>query len=96
MAALARTHPEFGAENDLPGTDHGALSDNSEAGVRRWQAYEDSVLAQLRAVDETGLKVESDRVLHDVLLDEVQRNAGARVCRLELWGVASYVNGRPA
>ena len=28
-----------------------------------------------------------------MLRDELERSAGARVCRLELWGVASYVNG---
>ncbi|HEX7375228.1 MAG TPA: DUF885 domain-containing protein, partial [Steroidobacteraceae bacterium] len=93
METLARTFPEVGTENDLPGTDHGALSDNTEAGVRAWQAYEDSVLAQLRATDARARDVESDRVLHDVLFDEVQRNIGTRICRLELWGVASYVNG---
>jgi uncharacterized protein (DUF885 family) len=93
MAALAKSFPETGTENDLPGTDHGALSDNTEAGYRRWQAYEDSVLAQLRAIDARSLSGESDRVLHGVLLDQVERDAGVRVCRLELWGVASYVNG---
>jgi len=34
-----------------------------------------------------------DRVLRAVLRDELERNIGSRVCRLELWGVASYVNG---
>jgi uncharacterized protein (DUF885 family) len=93
MAALAKAFPETGTENDLPGTDHGALSDNTEAGYRRWQTYEDSVLAQLRAIDARSFSGESDRVLHGVLLDQLERDTGVRVCRLELWGVASYVNG---
>ncbi len=37
LAALATAFPETGTEYDLPGTDHGALSDNSEAGIARWR-----------------------------------------------------------
>jgi uncharacterized protein (DUF885 family) len=92
MARLAQSFPETGTESDLPGTDHGALSDNTIAGIRAWQAYEASVLSQLRAIDVRAGN-ESDRILHDMLLDEVQRSVGTRVCQLELWGVASYVNG---
>jgi len=93
LAALTRMQPEFGTSEDLPGTDHGALTDNTEAGIARWRAHEDKVLTQLRAIPVESLRNESDRVLHGVLTDELERNAGARVCRLELWGVASYVNG---
>lgn len=92
MAALARAFPEAGTENDLPGTDHGALSDNTAAGLRHWRSYEDSVLARLGTTSATA-GAAPDRLLHAILLDEVQRNIGTRVCRLELWGVASYVNG---
>ncbi len=56
-------------------------------------AHEDSVLAQLRGIDVDSHKVRTDRILHEVLLDEVERNVGVRVCRRELWGVTSYVNG---
>lgn len=93
LTALATAFPETGTDYDLPGTDHGALSDNTEAGIARWRAYEDSVLAQLRGIDVESRKSGTDRVLHNVLLDEVERNVGVRVCRRELWGVASYVNG---
>jgi uncharacterized protein (DUF885 family) len=93
LSALAREYPEAGTANDLPGTNHGALSDNTEAGFARWRAYEDSVLAQLRAIGTAAHANEADRVLHGVLLDEVERSASVRICRLELWGVASYVNG---
>ncbi len=93
LATLARMQPEFGTSEDLPGTDHGALTDNTEAGIARWRAYEDKVLAQLQAIPAESLHDQSDRVLHGVLRDELERSAGARVCRLELWGVASYVNG---
>ena len=93
LVALAAYAPETGTTNDLPRTDHGALSDNSAAGIARWQAVEDRTLAQLRAATQTVRGADPDRVLRAVLQDELERNIGARVCRLELWGVASYVNG---
>jgi uncharacterized protein (DUF885 family) len=93
VAALAREFPEAATELDLAGADHGALSENTAAGFRRWRAYEDSVIAQLRAIQAGSLATESDRLLHAMLLDDLQRKVGTRVCRLELWGVASYVNG---
>ena len=93
LATLARMQPEFGTAEDLPGTDHGALTDNTASGIARWRAQEDEVLGQLRALPPESLRNESDRVLYSVLRDELERSVGARVCRLELWGVASYVNG---
>jgi uncharacterized protein (DUF885 family) len=93
LATLTRMQPEFGTAEDFPGTDHGALTDNTLAGIGKWRAYEDTVLAQLQAIPAESLHDESDRVLAGVLRDELERSAGARVCRLELWGVASYVNG---
>ena len=93
LAALTKAFPEFATSEDLPGADHGALTDNTESGLARWQAYEEAALAELRVIPPESLRDESDRVLHGVLLDEIERNVGVRVCRLELWGVASYVNG---
>jgi uncharacterized protein (DUF885 family) len=93
LVALAAYSPETGTTNDLPRTDHGALSDNSVAGIARWQAVEDRTLAQLRAATQNVRGADPDRVLRAVLRDELERNIGTRVCRLELWGVASYVNG---
>ena len=93
LAALTKAFPEFATSEDLPGADHGALTDNTESGLARWQAYEEAALAELRAIPPQSLRDESERVLHAVLLDEIERNVGVRVCRLELWGVASYVNG---
>ena len=91
LRALAEAAPETGTADDLAGTDHGALRDNTETGIGRWQAREDSLLAELRAVDLSGAP--ADRVLYSVLRDQLERTAGARICRREVWGVASYVNG---
>lgn len=96
LVRFAAAFPEAGTSNDLPGTDHGALSDNTLQGLARWQAYEDATLARLLATPVAGNGSESDRILRAALLDELQRNTGVRVCRLELWGVASYVNGLQA
>lgn len=93
LARFTAAFPEAGTSNDLPGTDNGALSDNTPQAIARWRAYEDDTLARLRAVRLGTDSPESERVLQGVLQDELERSVGARVCRLELWGVASYVNG---
>lgn len=93
LATVTRMQPEFATSEDLPGADHGALTDNTVSGIAQWRAFEDRTLAQLRAIPAAALREESDRVLYGVLRDELERSTGARVCRLELWGVASYVNG---
>ena len=93
LARFAAAFPEAGTANDLPGTDHGALSDNTPEALARWRAYEDATLARLRSTPVAADAPETERVLHGVLRDELERNSGVRVCRLELWGVASYVNG---
>lgn len=92
LARYAAAFPGAGTGLDLPGTDHGALGGNTAEALARWRAYEDEALARVRAVPVAGL-TESERVLRGVLRDELERRAGSRVCRLELWGVASYVNG---
>lgn len=91
LAAFARAFPDAATGMDLPGGDHGALRDNTEAGVARWRAEEDRLLDTLRAV-KVG-STDPDRVLHAVLLDELEGSVAARACRTELWGVFSYVNG---
>jgi hypothetical protein len=50
LAGLARLSPETGTTEDLPGTDHGALTDNTGAGIARRQAWEDSLLGRLKHV----------------------------------------------
>ena len=35
LVGLAHASPETGTERDLAGTDHGALTDNTEAGIAR-------------------------------------------------------------
>lgn len=93
LARLVTAFPEAGTFNDLPGTDDGGLGDNSAAGVARWRAYEDDVRARIQALRVGPNSAAAERVLYGVLRDELERNAAVRVCRNELWGVASYVNG---
>ncbi len=91
LATLAVANPEEGTANDLPGTDHGALTDNTETGLARWHAREDSLLTELRALADSVRA--GDRVLYGVVRDALERSVAARICRNELWGVATYING---
>ncbi|HET9563904.1 MAG TPA: hypothetical protein VFP27_05230, partial [Mycobacterium sp.] len=46
---LTKAFPEFATSEHLPGADHGALTDNTESGLARWQTYAEAALAELRA-----------------------------------------------
>ena len=61
LATLARMQPEFGTSEDLPGTDHGALTDNTEVGIATWRAHEDTPLAQLPAIPPASFRDKSAR-----------------------------------
>ena len=85
--------PEFGTSEDLPGTDHGALTDNTAAGIARWRAYEDKVLAQLQAIP---AECTSRRIRPRARRSAARRSRAQRGCASvspRVVGVASYVNG---
>ena len=93
LAGLLDHRPEMGTALGLPGADHGRITDNSLAALARWQAREDGWLDRLRRIDSTALDGRPEAVTYAVLREELEGAVGARVCRLELWGVSSYVNG---
>ena len=93
LAALTKAFPEFATSEDLPGADHGALKTTPNPVWHAGRPTRRRCSAELRAIPPQSLRDESDRVLDGVLLDVIERNVGVRVCRLELWGAASYVNG---
>src|SRR5262245_51953727 len=77
LVALAREFPETGTAQNLAGTDHGALAHNTEAGLARWHAYEDSVLTELRG----AVVADSERVVAGVLRETLESSVASRVCR---------------
>ena len=86
-------NPELVTTYGLRGASHDRITDNSIAGIRTAQARLDSLFALAQAIDPTPLAGQPGEVTYAVLRDALESERALRVCRAELWGVASYVNG---
>ena len=85
--------PERATNNGLLGARHDRITDNSIAGVRAAQIRLDSIFALVQAIDPAPLVGRPTEVTYAVLRDALESERALRVCRAEMWGVASYVNG---
>jgi uncharacterized protein (DUF885 family) len=86
-------NPEIGTDRGLPNAEHGRITDNSLAGVRAAEARMDSLHARAAAIDPSELTGRPQGVTYGVLREALDAERAMRVCRGELWRVASYVNG---
>lgn len=93
LATLLSVSPETGTDFGLIDAEHGRLSDNSPEGIRtaraRWDALHDAVTT----LDPAPLAGRPEWILYGVMRELLEAERGLRVCRQELWTVASYVNG---
>jgi uncharacterized protein (DUF885 family) len=89
-------NPEIGTDFGLEGADHSRIRDNSLAGVRLAEARMDSLRVAAGVIDPSPLAGTPQEITYAVLNEALERERSVRICRAELWGVASYVNGWPA
>jgi uncharacterized protein (DUF885 family) len=80
--------PEEAEAWGFPLERHDALTDNSLAGVRAWQAREDAWTAQLARIDGAALRGRPEWVTYGMLRERIEASRAARVCRAELWPVS--------
>ena len=71
LLRMAQEDPGAGTGSDLPGTDHGAQSDHSEAGIARRLAREDSLLVPSDKFPTTP----TVRIAYSMLCCRTQSNA---------------------
>ncbi|HZI29178.1 MAG TPA: DUF885 domain-containing protein [Gemmatimonadaceae bacterium] len=86
-------YPELATSFGLIGARHSSLTDNTLSGISAAQGRLDSLRWQVTAIDPAPLAGRPAEVAYAVLRDALEAEEALRVCRAELWGVASYVNG---
>jgi uncharacterized protein (DUF885 family) len=69
------------------------LVDHSLPALERWQAREDALLAELRAIDRAALDGTPERVTYIFLQNLLESSQAYRVCRMELWNVSPTWTG---
>ena len=87
---VAEFEVQFPERADLSGlspSHHDALSDNSPAGLRRWQAFEDRLADELNKLDSRKLRGLSQWITFGYLKEVVESGRQIRVCRQDLWPV---------
>jgi uncharacterized protein (DUF885 family) len=88
VAARMETFPESATFRAYPRANHAGLSDNSLAGVARWEKQEDAFLAQARALPAFAPGSRA-WLAKGILIERLESSNAARVCREELWSVGS-------
>lgn len=70
----------------VPAPDHRRWADRSPAALGAFERQEDALLADLRRIDPVRLSPQK-RFIHAGMVERLEADRDARVCRFELWGV---------
>lgn len=77
----------------VPAPDHRRWADRSEAGIAAFREQSDRILADLRRVDPARLTTPQRRSTHAAMLEWLEAERQARICRYELWAVSHMGGG---
>jgi len=93
FAATLEFTPEFGTRSGISGVSHARIASNAPADLRAAEQRWDALRTRVRAIDPAPLFGRPEWALYTVMSQQLEAEQAMRVCRLELWTVASYVNG---
>jgi uncharacterized protein (DUF885 family) len=80
--------PEVATQYGVPGRHHDKLTDNSLTAERAWEAREDRMLGELKAIDRSTLTGGPLRATYAIALQALEGDVAKRICRDELWPVS--------
>lgn len=93
FAAMLDADPTLATQLGMADADHSRLPDNSAETRERIRHRWDALRTSVHAIDPTPLEGRAEWLLYDVVREQLDAENVLRICRPELWGVASYVNG---
>ena len=79
-------YPEAGTFYGIANANNAVLSDNSAAGVKKWQLFEDSLYKALKTIDPKALS-KADQATYGILYEQIEGDVDCQVCKTELWSV---------
>ncbi|HEX8192993.1 MAG TPA: DUF885 domain-containing protein [Allosphingosinicella sp.] len=71
----------------VPAPDHRRWPDRSQPAIAAFQRQSDAILADLRRIDPARLATPQRRAIHAAMLERLEADRGARICRFDLWAV---------
>lgn len=97
VAEWVETFPEDATVFGVAGAPHHRLRDRAPQAIARWEAFEDSLLAALEAVEVGTLPAGDPALVTHGFLRTVLRNAvDFRACRMDWWNVSPTWTGWPS
>jgi uncharacterized protein (DUF885 family) len=88
LAAYFERFPEQTTMFGIPGHRHNALTDNTPAAQKAWEAREDAWLAELKQINPSSIASPPLRATYAITRQAVEGSVAKRVCRDELWNVS--------
>jgi uncharacterized protein (DUF885 family) len=88
LTASFERFPELATLYGVPGHPHNALTDNSLAAQKAWEAREDAWLADLKQIDPASIVSAPLRATYAITRQAIEGAIAKRVCRDELWNVS--------
>ena len=71
----------------VPAPDHRRWADRSQPAIAAFQRQSDAILAELRRIDPARLTTAERRATHAAMLEGLEADRQARICRFDLWAV---------
>lgn len=71
----------------IPAPDHRRWPDRSQAAIAAFQRQSDSILADLTRIDPARLTTPQRRSTHAAMVEKLEAEKQARICRFDLWAV---------
>lgn len=93
LEQLLAASPETATRLGVTGAAHGRIRDNSLEALVAVHREEDALHELVAAIDPSPLLGRPQWITYQVLRERLEASRALRSCRLELWNVASYVNG---
>lgn len=84
--------PEAATAEGIVSARHDKLTDNSIESIRKWQKFEDSLLIELKKINENQLIDKKEWVTYGFLKEILEVSIELRICRIELWNVNHLSN----
>jgi uncharacterized protein (DUF885 family) len=87
VAEFKASFPESATFSGLTLDRHDGLTDNSQAAIAKWDAFEDRMAAELAKLDSASFRGKPEWVVLGFLREAVESDRQTRVCRYDLWPV---------
>jgi uncharacterized protein (DUF885 family) len=88
LSAYFDRYPETATEFGVPARHHDALEDNSLDALKAWEAKEDAMVADAKAIDPSQITSGTLRAAYAIARESLESDIQTRTCRNELWNVS--------